>query len=113
MAKQGKPAPVPTGHGRVQVVDHKAKVPFWKPKVVGEKLSGKLVRVVPGQDGRESMRLITAQGPISVGINFALGDVDWSLHVGKLVDLIFTGEVGSRHGRTYDAFVTETEEAPF
>ena len=113
MPKQQEVAPRPKGAARVQVVDHKAKVPFWKPRAVNERIIGKLVRVVSRQDGGKSMRLSTAQGPISVGINFALADVPWEEHVGRIVELIFTGEIGQRHGRTYDAFVTESDEVPF
>jgi len=114
MAKAtGKANPLPTTGKRTQVVDHKAKIPFWKPKAVNEKLSGKLIAVVEGQDGRRSMRLVTAAGPVSVGINFALANVVWEDHIGKIVELVFTGEVGSRHGRSYDAFVIEPDEPPF
>ena len=112
MAKKVE-APPPKSGGRVQVVDHKAKVPFWKPKSVGEKLIGKLIAVVVGQEGRKSMRIVTPTGAISVGINFALANVIWENYVGSQVELIYTGEVGQRHGRTYDAFVTEPEDAPF
>ena len=108
-----KPAGLPKGGARTQVVDHKAKVPFWKPSAINEKLIGMLVRVVQGAEGRKSLRILTATGPISVGINFALADVDWLKHVGKVIEIVFTGEVGSRHGRTYDVFVVESDNPPF
>ena len=106
-------APLPTSGRRTQVVDHKAKVPFWKPKVVGEKLIGKLIAVVVGQEGRKSMRIVTPTGAISVGINFALANVIWENYIGAQVELIYSGEVGLRHGRTYDAFVMEPEDPAF
>ena len=111
--EKGKAAPLPVTGKRTQVVDHAAKIPFWKPSHVNDKLYGKLVRIASGQEGRQSLVLITAGGPMCVGINFALINVEWERYIGAMVELIFTGEVGKRHGRTYDAFVTEAEEAQF
>ena len=111
MPKPKESAKIPQTGKRTQVVDHKAKIPFWKPKAVNERLTGKLIAVVSGQEGRKSMRLVTDSGPISVGINFALANVIWENYVGSQVELVYTGEVGTRHGRTYDAFVIEAEDA--
>ena len=111
MPKPKDSAKIPQTGKRTQVVDHKAKVPFWKPKAINEKLVGKLIAVVSGMEGRKSMRFITDAGPVSVGINFALANVIWENYVGSQVELVYTGEVGARHGRSYDAFVIETEDA--
>lgn len=111
MPKPKEKAKIPVTGKRTQVVDHKAKVPYWKPKAINEKLFGKLIAVVTGLEGRKSMRLVTDSGPVSVGINFALANVIWENYVGSQVELVYTGEVGTRHGRTYDAFVIETEDA--
>lgn len=109
--KKGTPAPVPGK--RTKIVDHSAKASFWKPKYEGEHLIGKLARIATGAEGRQSLKLITQDGPKSIGVNFALADTDWTKYIGKILDFTFTGEVGTRHGRSYDVDVIESDDVPF
>lgn len=117
MAQKTKGTPAPVPGKRTKIVDHSAKAVFWKPKYEGEHLIGKLTRIgrAVNADGtvRLSLKLSTATGPMSVGVNFALADVDWEKYVGMVLDLTFTGEVGKRHGRTYDVDIIEAEDTPY
>jgi hypothetical protein len=113
MAKTTKGTPAPVPGKRTRIVDHSAKASFWKPKYEGEHLIGKLARIAVGAEGRKSLKIMTQDGTKSVGVNFALVDVDWEKYVGKVLDLTFTGEVGTRHGRSYDVDVIESDDASF
>ena len=105
MAK--KTADQPQVGKRTRILDHSAKAAFWKPKIAGEHVLGKLVRIATGGEYGPSLRIQTATGTISVSVNVILADVDWAAYIGKTLDVTFTGLVGKRNARSYDVDLIE------
>ena len=110
--EKGKAAPLPVTGKRTPLLKREKPV-FWKPKMAGEHLTGKLLRIVRGSQYGPSLRIATSEGIKSVSVNVILADVDWTLVVGKVLDFTFKGLVGKRGARDYEVDLIETEEAPF
>lgn len=84
------------------LVDPKAKPNFWKPTVVGETKTGKLIAVSPSGFGR-SLTLETAEGIIQVPISVVLQKVQWEKHIGVNLFIQYTGTV-----KRYKTYLVKT-----
>lgn len=84
------------------LVDPKAKPNFWKPKVVGETKTGKLIAVSPSGFGK-SLTLETAEGIVQVPISVVLQKVQWEKHIGVNLFIQYTGTV-----KRYKTYLVKT-----
>lgn len=110
MAKVKKDAAkVEPGKGKnVLIKSPGQKANFWKPKVIGETVIGKLVKIVNTVKYGDSMRLMTPAGTVCISVNVYLSDIPWEEYIGKTLLFKYAGTVGERNCRTYE--VSEVQE---
>ena len=109
MANKKSDTPAPKGSFR-QLVDHKAKANWWKPKAIGDALFGTLKKCGTTDNGPFVMVELFSGEKILFGLPTQLKDDDYSPYIGKGIKFVLKVFKETKKGnpaKLFDVFVED------